>query len=81
MIEWMKIAFRRDVVVRGLKVGLLVGTILTAVNQGDLIISGTLTPGHAWKIPLTYIVPYCVSTYAGVAAILAQRDKPPDSGC
>jgi len=34
MIEWMKIAFRRDVVVRGLKVGLLVGTILTAVNLG-----------------------------------------------
>ncbi len=26
-----------------------------------------------WKIPLTYLVPYCVSTYAGVSAIIAER--------
>ncbi len=67
--EWLKIAFRRDVVVRGAKVGLIVGTILTAINQGDLILAGKLDVTGAWKIPLTYLVPYCVSTYAGVEAI------------
>jgi hypothetical protein len=73
LIEWLKIAFRRDVVSRGLKVGLIVGTILTAINQGDLILSGSLSAASAWKILLTYLVPYCVSTYAGVSAIIAEQ--------
>jgi len=42
MSDWLKIALRHDVVIRSLKVGLAVGTILTAVNQGDLILAGAL---------------------------------------
>ena len=41
MSEWLKLAFRKDVVGRGLKVGAIVGTILTAINQGDLILGGS----------------------------------------
>ena len=74
MSHWLAIAVRKDVVWRGLKVGLIVGTILTAINQGDVILSGALDASGAWKIVLTYLVPYCVSTYAGVAAI---RDAMP----
>ena len=82
MSDWLKIAMRRDVVVRGLKVGVIVGTILTAVNQGDLILAGALDASSAWKILLTYLVPYCVSTYAGVSTIIAHNgaaasDAPP----
>jgi hypothetical protein len=82
MSDWLEIAMRRDVVVRGLKVGVIVGTILTAVNQGDLILAGALDASSAWKIPLTYLVPYCVSTYAGVSVIIAHdgatdSDAPP----
>ena len=73
MSDWLKIALRRDVVIRGLKVGLIVGTILTAIIQGDLILAGALNGDAAWKIALTYLVPYCVSTYAGVSAIIAHR--------
>ena len=60
-------------VIRGVRVGLTVGTILTAINQGDLVLAGTLDVTSAWKIPLTYLVPYCVSTYAGVEAILKSQ--------
>jgi len=82
MSDWLKIAMRRDVVVRGLKVGVIVGTILTTVNQGDLILAGALDASSAWKILLTYLVPYCVSTYAGVSTIIAHNsaaasDVPP----
>jgi len=73
MAKWFSTAIRRDIVRRGLKVGLIVGTILTAINHGDLILSGQLTANSTWKILLTYIVPYCVSTYAGVSAILAEK--------
>jgi hypothetical protein len=71
--DWLKMAIRRDVVIRGAKVGLIVGTILTAINHGDLILAGTLDVNSVWKISLTYLVPYCVSTYAGVEAILKSR--------
>jgi hypothetical protein len=78
MSDWLNIATRRDVVVRSLKVGTIVGTILTAINQGDLILAGALGAENAWKIPLTYLVPYCVSTYAGVSAIITRHDQEND---
>jgi hypothetical protein len=73
--DWLKIAMRRDVVVRGLKAGAIVGTILTAVNQGDLILTGSLNAGNAWKFSLTYMVPCCVSTHVGVSSIIVHRDE------
>ena len=79
MREWTAIALRRDVVVRGLKVGAIVGTILVAINQGDLILAGRLDAAATWKILLTYLVPYCVSTYSGVDAIIRQQKTRPDS--
>jgi len=71
MKVWLSVALRRDIVIRGVKVGVIVGTILVAINQGDMIFSGQLDASAAWKIPLTYLVPYCVSTYGGVSAIRA----------
>ena len=69
MKAWLSIAVRRDVVARGVRVGLIVGTILTAINHGDAILSGEIPQSAMWKIPLTYLVPFLVSTYAGVEAI------------
>ncbi|EED32871.1 hypothetical protein NOR53_2207 [gamma proteobacterium NOR5-3] len=52
---------------------MIVGTILIAINQGNLILSAVaLPPDLYWKIPLTYCVPFCVSTYAAVDAILSR---------
>ncbi len=61
---------RRDVIKRSTKVGLIVGSILTLINQGYDLLGGVVTPEMIWQIPLTYCVPYCVSTYAAVDAIL-----------
>ena len=79
MKEWLAIAFKKDVVRRGLKVSLIVGTILVAVNQGDAIIGGNLSAAAIWKIPMTYLVPYCVSTYVAVSSIIEQRSQKPSS--
>lgn len=49
-------------VFRALKVCSIVGTILMLINQGDLIVLGHFPP--LWKILLTYLVPYCVSSYS-----------------
>jgi hypothetical protein len=68
MQQWIRIAMRRDIVMRSLKVAAVVGTMLVAINQGDLLLAGQLNLAGAWKIALTYLVPYCVSTHASVAA-------------
>ena len=60
---------------RSLLTGVVVGTILTAINQGDVIVAGE-TPNFI-KIALTYLVPYCVATYGAVTAKLhAWREAP-----
>jgi hypothetical protein len=70
MANWIAIALRADVLVRSIKVAAIVGTILVAINQGDAILNGEFTPELAWKVPMTYLVPYLVSTYASVSSIL-----------
>jgi protein-S-isoprenylcysteine O-methyltransferase Ste14 len=37
---------------------LVVGSLLTAINHGDVILSDL--PPPPWKVILTYCVPYCV---------------------
>lgn len=45
---------------------LVVGTVLTAINQGNLLAQGAFSAALAWKIPLTYCVPYCVATWSAL---------------
>ena len=49
---------------------IIVGSILTAINHGDTIVMGEWPP--ALKIILTYITPYCVTTWGAVAGKRAQ---------
>ena len=62
---------RPDIVRRSLKVAVLVGTILALINHGDRMLSGSLDGEAALKIVLTYLVPYCVSTWASVQTALS----------
>ena len=52
---------------RSLIASAVVGTALTALNQGDIILAGQLTNALAWKIPLTYCVPFLVATYGALS--------------
>ena len=72
--EWIHIAGRRQVVIRGLKYGLIVGSILIVINHGSAIIEGTVDSTRAIQMILTMFVPYCVSTASSVGAILEHRD-------
>jgi hypothetical protein len=50
---------------RSLIVALIVGTILNLINQGDALVTGAAV--DMTKLLLTYLVPYCVSTYGAVS--------------
>jgi hypothetical protein len=52
---------------RSLIVAFVVGTILTLLNQGDVLFSGSWNSALYWKVPLTYCVPFCVATYGALS--------------
>lgn len=66
----------RPFILRAAFIALFVGTFLTAVNQGNVILGGALPAALYWKVPLTYAVPFCVSN---VSSILASRTTLPDA--
>ena len=51
---------------RAVRVALVVGTVLFAINQLDVVLRGEVTPIVAAKILLTFAVPYAVSTYSAL---------------
>jgi hypothetical protein len=53
---------------RSLIVALIVGTILNLINQGDGLLGRA--PIDWTRLILTYMVPYAVSTYGAVSALL-----------
>ena len=46
--------------------GLVVGTVLVGINQGNIIVAGYFPAALIWKIPLTYAVPFCVATWGAL---------------
>ena len=54
---------------RSLKVAVVVGTVLTLLNQGDTLFSGAWPNALYWKIPLTYCVPFLVATFGALSNI------------
>lgn len=53
---------------RSVKIGILVGSVLAVINHGGALVRGELTSGVAWKIALTYLVPFVVATWGALAA-------------
>ena len=49
-------------------IAIVVGTILTAINQGDVLLAGQWSPALAWKLPLTYAVPFIVATLGALGS-------------
>ena len=52
---------------RSILTAFVVGTMLTAINQGTTLASGNVSWSLAWKVPLTYCVPFCVATWGALS--------------
>eukprot|EP01052_Picozoa_sp_SAG31_P005792 SAG31_NODE_259_length_18917_cov_28.559677_18_plen_86_part_00 len=66
-------AFSGKILIKSIIVAVIVGTLLNAINQGDLLMSGKSPV--LWKALLTYIVPFCVSTFGAHSAIRQQAES------
>jgi hypothetical protein len=76
MRAWVKEALRicrqPEHLRRTAKIALVVGTILTAINQGDVILAGNATAATAVKAVLNYCVPFVVSNLGLLAGKRAE---------
>lgn len=72
-VVWPEPQVLRTVLQRAAKVSFVVGTCLTWINQGDALLGMAPATALWWKVPLTYIVPLCVSTYSALAAMQLRR--------
>ncbi len=66
---WFAIATGPAIVKRSVRVALVVGTLLTLINQGGRLLAIDIDAPTLARIVLTYVVPYCVSTWAAVGAL------------
>lgn len=76
MPTWLRLALSPSVVRRALKTAAVVGSILLAINHYDLLVDARrFTADRPLKMLLTVVVPYMVSTYSSVAAMLEMRRR------
>jgi len=69
----LELALRPSVVRRALKIAAVVGTVLILINHGDALLAGDLSPWRLFKMGLTVVVPYMVSTISSVEAMRGQK--------
>lgn len=53
---------------RTISVALVVGALLTLINQGDRIASGDIDAALILKIAANYLIPWCVSSIGYISA-------------
>jgi hypothetical protein len=57
---------QRSLILRSLFTAVVVGSLLTAVNQADVLIEADFPTSLYWKIPLNYCVPFLVATWGAL---------------
>ena len=70
---FLKNFFRRETVLRAIRVALVIGPILIIINHHDQLLELNLTPRLALKCILTFLVPYCVSAYSSARAYTSEQ--------
>ncbi|OIO83124.1 MAG: hypothetical protein AUJ88_00075 [Gallionellaceae bacterium CG1_02_56_997] len=69
----LKIWLSHHIVVNALKIGLVVGTVLNLVNQGEAMLQGATI--EWWHLLLNYLVPYCVASYSAAKNELELKES------
>jgi hypothetical protein len=65
--------FARTTLRKTIKIALVVGTLLSLINQGSVIAGGDATTATWIRVGLNYVVPFCVSSLGFLSATRARR--------
>jgi hypothetical protein len=74
--EGFKLWFAPATLRKTLVIAAVVGTLLSAINQGSVITGGNATTATWIRVALNYVVPFCVSS---IGYLSATRVRPPDA--
>ena len=77
MGEFLELCFEISIVKRASITALVVGAILTIINHGDALLSGQVDTSRLFKIILTVLVPYIVSTVSSASTVLSMKKEQP----
>ena len=72
-LEAVRVVAYRPHLVRTVRIALVVGTILFAINQLDVVVRGHATALVWAKVALTYLVPFCTSNLGILVATNGRR--------
>ena len=61
-LEALRIVFLRTTLRKTVPIALVVGTILSLINQAGVIFGGEATPATWLRVGANYLVPFCVSS-------------------
>ena len=75
MSEALRIVMRREHLRRTVPIALVVGTILTLINQADVIAGGDASTATWLKAVANYVVPFIVSNLGLLAGKRAERER------
>lgn len=85
MRDSLSIVFRPEHLRKTLKIALVVGSILTLINQADVFVNGSATTATFIKTGLNFCVPFVVSNLGLLAGVRGDkradgvdRDQAPD---
>jgi hypothetical protein len=70
-----RICLRREHLRRTVRIALVVGVILTLINQADVIVGGDATTVTWIKAGANFVVPFIVSNLGLLAGKRAERDR------
>lgn len=71
-----RVMLYRPHLTRTASVTLVVGLVLFAINQLDVVMAGDATPRTWIKTAVTFVVPFCVANF-GVLTATRRRDPTP----
>jgi hypothetical protein len=60
--------FTRSTMRRTTRIALVVGTILSLINQGGVMFGGRATATTWIRVGMNYVVPFCVSSFGFLTA-------------
>ena len=72
---FIALALSNKVMSSALKVSIIVGSLLAIINHGSTLLDMNFSGEKIAQILLTYLVPYCVSTYSSVKAIQGHQKQ------
>jgi fructose-specific phosphotransferase system IIC component len=73
MRDFLILCVSRSIVRRAGFTALMVGTVLIIINHGDVLLTGQVDASRLFKMILTVLVPYIVSTVSSVSTIRSMR--------